>query len=319
MRRYDIVTGILLILSIIDFTLAAPVSVRKNRHAHVDVANIPKSARNVLGQRWVEDLEKLGEGYLASSGKPIDSSGAAHSSSSSAPVGLDHGSTNEVQPPPPNQASSTTNPDSSTDLSCSPSGSSQSLRARGGCLGLIKELLTDDGGEYKNFFVDPTSGPMFTTTTFSLGNHGPYREFAEGMSQPTEEWGHVSQPTAEWGHVSQPAAEWGHVPQPTPSNDDGFDWKYWMNAEDRPTPPPPKTPGQVGDDIPSASGYAPGPPPTGPDDFWLSGAPTTADDPGLQLDHQPVDLKDAVYKAKGKAMKESRRISGTARDVGNAG
>jgi hypothetical protein len=37
----------------------------------------------------------------------------------------------------------------------------------------------------------------------------------------------------------------------------------------------------------------------------------------LSIDFQPVDPQVAIYAAKGKA-KESRRISGTARDVGNA-
>ena len=50
--------------------------------------------------------------------------------------------------------------------------------------------------------------------------------------------------------------------------------------------------------------------------------------PGKQLyrvmeseESQPVDLQAAIYKAKGKAKEsslESRSISGTARDVGNA-
>jgi hypothetical protein len=36
----------------------------------------------------------------------------------------------------------------------------------------------------------------------------------------------------------------------------------------------------------------------------------------VPVDSQPVDLQASIYAAKGKA-KESRRISGTARDVGN--
>ena len=55
MRRYDLVFGILLILSIIDrdFALAAPVLVQEKRQAGVDVLHIPKYAIIVLGSGWV--------------------------------------------------------------------------------------------------------------------------------------------------------------------------------------------------------------------------------------------------------------------------
>lgn len=56
------------------------------------------------------------------------------------------------------------------------------------------------------------------------------------------------------------------------------------------------------------------------DEEMLQGPPTT---PEHQLDHQspsagsqPIDLQAAIYAAKGKA-KESRRVSGTARDTGH--
>ncbi|KAN0123263.1 hypothetical protein V8E52_003216 [Russula decolorans] len=59
MRRYDIVSGILLILSIIDFALAAPVLVQEKRQASVDVVHIPKDVITVLGKRGSEEVEKL--------------------------------------------------------------------------------------------------------------------------------------------------------------------------------------------------------------------------------------------------------------------
>lgn len=58
---------------------------------------------------------------------------------------------------------------------------------------------------------------------------------------------------------------------------------------------------------------APGPPPT-PE---LADPELNSDPQSLSADPQPVDLLHAIYAAKGKA-KQSRRISGTARDVGNA-
>jgi hypothetical protein len=60
---------------------------------------------------------------------------------------------------------------------------------------------------------------------------------------------------------------------------------------------------------------APGPPPT-PE---LADPELNSDPQSLSANSQPVDLQNAVYAAKGKAKaKQSRRISGTARDVGNA-
>jgi hypothetical protein len=107
MRRYDIASGIFLILSIIDFALAAPVLpvVQEKRQARVNLVHIPRDAITVLRQRGGEDVYKLAslaEEYLKTSVESSD----AHASSSSAPLGSGHGSTNVVQAPPPNPASS---------------------------------------------------------------------------------------------------------------------------------------------------------------------------------------------------------------------
>jgi hypothetical protein len=64
MRRYDIVSAIFLILSIIDFALAAPVLVQEKRQACVDVVHRPKDVITVLGKRGDEELEKLVEDYF---------------------------------------------------------------------------------------------------------------------------------------------------------------------------------------------------------------------------------------------------------------
>jgi hypothetical protein len=104
MRRYIIVSGILLVLPIINLALAAPVLVREKCRACVDVAYMPMTA---LGERGTgEELEKLAEeGYLKTLGKPADSSGThATPSSESAPSKPDHGSTNVVQAPFPYSA-----------------------------------------------------------------------------------------------------------------------------------------------------------------------------------------------------------------------
>ena len=111
MRRYDVVSGAIFILSIVDFALAAPVLVQEKRQASADVVHIPKDLISVLGKRGdtvtVDNL--LDEFYKAMEGQAESSN--AHASSSSVPSGPDHGSTRVVQAPPPNPASSTTNPD----------------------------------------------------------------------------------------------------------------------------------------------------------------------------------------------------------------
>ena len=117
MRRYGIVSGILLILFIIDFAIAAPVLVQEKRQAVVNVAYIPKDMVTVLGKRGDDELEKLAEEYFKTWGRPMDSSDA-HASSSSAAPGPDHGSTDVVQAPAPNPASSTANPEPLIEPSC---------------------------------------------------------------------------------------------------------------------------------------------------------------------------------------------------------
>jgi len=311
MRRYDIVSGILLILSIIDFALAAPVSAQEERRARVDVAHVPKDVTTVLGKRGGEELEKLAEEYFKTWGKPVESSDA-HALSSSALAGSgDHGSTNVVQAPAPNPASSTANPDPLMDPS-SCSSSTSSMHARGGCLSALKELWPNRDSWLKDFSSRPLplEGGLYNSPLF--------------------------------GPTLRPR------PIPNPSVDPNFDWEYWMNLKDSPKPPP-QEPGLPPDGIlkGQASGYAPSrpkfyfppgsnaPPPspgaglptwpkhgssTEPEYEVLHGQPPSPEltDPehqSLSTNSQPIDLQSIIYAAKGKAT-ESRHISGTARDVG---
>ena len=115
MRQYDILSGILLILSIIGFALAAPVLVQEKRQACVDVVHIPRDAITVLGKRADDDFDEfasLVDGYI-NTWKKMSGTSDVHASSSSAPPGPNDGSTNVVQAPVPNPASST---DSTPDL-----------------------------------------------------------------------------------------------------------------------------------------------------------------------------------------------------------
>jgi hypothetical protein len=57
MRRYNIVSRILLILTVITFALAAPALVQDKRRANVDMVHVPEDVITVLGKRMDENLE----------------------------------------------------------------------------------------------------------------------------------------------------------------------------------------------------------------------------------------------------------------------
>ena len=59
MRRYDILFGILLILSIINLALTAPVLVQEKCHACVDAMHTPKDKIAALERRGNDDLDRL--------------------------------------------------------------------------------------------------------------------------------------------------------------------------------------------------------------------------------------------------------------------
>ena len=84
MRLYNIASGILLILPLIDFALAAPVQVEENARASADVVDAPRHEINVLGKRvevGAEEVEKVAA-LFESPDKSIGSSDAHVSSSS---------------------------------------------------------------------------------------------------------------------------------------------------------------------------------------------------------------------------------------------
>jgi hypothetical protein len=110
MRRSDIVFAILLIFSVIDFALAAPVQVQEKGQAWVNVDHIPRDVMTVLSKRGSDEMEKLVKELFGTWDKQVESSDA-HALSSSAPPVPDHGSMNDVEAPVPNSASSPTNPE----------------------------------------------------------------------------------------------------------------------------------------------------------------------------------------------------------------
>jgi hypothetical protein len=103
MRRNYIVSGILLILPIIDFAVAAPMLVQEKHQAGVDAVHIPEDAITVLGKRG-DDLNKLFFMFEDHFAKPEESS-ATRPSSSPPSSGSDRGQMNVKilkKPPPSN-------------------------------------------------------------------------------------------------------------------------------------------------------------------------------------------------------------------------
>ena len=297
MRRYNIISRILLILFIIDFAIAAPVSVQAKRQ---NVVHQPKDVINMLGERWEEDLEKLGEEYLKTGEKPVESS-------SSMPSGSDHGTTSIVQPPAPDTASSADDPDPS---SCSPSTSSrEGLQARGNCLGVqwskVLAALRDrrakpDDDELRKDGLDEL---LFTLAS------------SESSSDHEFPWALLMQ--------QKPVPVPNPKPLIHPLADPDFDWEHWINAED--PPPRPASPEVFGQaykyrvdplNLPSTSGHAPSP--SEPEVVTPSPPSSNLELPSSSADSQLVDPQAAaIYAAKGKA-KVSRRISRKAKDVKHA-
>lgn len=103
MRQYYITSGILLILSIIDFTVAAPALVREKGQTGVDVMRIPENVITMLGKRVDElPVSELWHKYLSGEddvAKPEESSA---SSSLSPSVPADR-LPDINQPPPPEE------------------------------------------------------------------------------------------------------------------------------------------------------------------------------------------------------------------------
>ncbi|KAF8502863.1 hypothetical protein F5888DRAFT_1667675 [Russula emetica] len=98
MLRYCIVSGITLILLIIDFAIAAPVLVQEKRQVGVNLVQMPEDAITMLRKRG-DDFNKIFLVYEDHFAKPEESS-AARPSSSSPPSEPDHGWTNVEHPPP---------------------------------------------------------------------------------------------------------------------------------------------------------------------------------------------------------------------------
>ena len=351
MRRYDIVFGILLILSIIDFALAAPVLVREKLQAHVDVAQIPKDAITVFGKRGNEELERLLAEFFDATGKSVDSQDA-HTPSSSAPPGPDHGSMDNVKAPAPNLASPPAHPDPLTEpLNPSPIPYSMPV-VQGDPLSESEsdyEWLFDSNGEPLVPLPSPTStefGSDHETNWERVpkpnpnSNPGPS---TQAGPDPDFDWDHWMDledlPPPKWPKIASEEVGQVHENQVDnmplsnpPWRDMDFDWNHWMTLEDQPPLKRPKLASskELGqaywhEDQVVQVQQQPNPGTTNP------GLPTepghgvvTAPSPNTgspkELDDDEDAQAAAIYAAKGKAKETRRRASipGTARDVVNA-
>ena len=257
MRRCYIVSGILLILSIVDFALAAPILVQEKRQASVDAVKLPKEVITVLGKRVGEDLEKLAEEFAKTWGKPIDSSDA-HVSSSSAPPGPDRGSTDVVQAPAPgapNPAPPTPNPGLLMEPS-SPSSTAANPDSFQGLFDAAWDKSLNKG--YSDKGSDTSLGSVSTpaSTEYGFDSDPEWATEHEAKVNPIPipgpstgayqyfDWEHwqnarpSSQPSSPNEFGLAPENQMGHVQQPNPGPltgaDPDFDWDYWANA---PSPP----------------------------------------------------------------------------------
>ena len=234
MRRYDIISGILLILSIIDFALAAPVPVQEKREAHVDVAHMPKDVITILEKRGQEELETAVAEYFKTLMKSAETSDA-HASSSSAPLGPDHGPTNvaqeSAQEPAPNP---TANPgllmQPSSPLSTSPVEGSAWDENRFNPV--WNDKVSNEGSEGS----DMSTKLMFTPGSSEYGSD---HEWAVApKSGPNLNPSADADPNFDWDHWSSvvnqsPPKEVGHAGysnpnlNPSADADPNFDWEHW--------------------------------------------------------------------------------------------
>jgi hypothetical protein len=276
MRQCDMVVGFLLILSIIDFALAAPVPVQEKGQAWVDVEHIPRNVITVLGKRGSD--EKLIKDLFGTWKNPVESS-QAHASSSSAAPAPDSGSMNDMEGPVPIPASLPTNPEPLMEpLSLSPLSEETEK--------LLDELLAtwDNPVESSDVHASSSSAPP-------VPDHGPMNDGKAPAPNPASSPANpnplmdplspstiVHSPVVKGDALSDSESDYGwlydsdgepiipidtpgehgsdhelteeHVPQPktnpepstSSESDQDFDsgWDYWTNLEDQPPPKRPK-------------------------------------------------------------------------------
>ena len=231
MRRHDLVTGILLLLSIIDFALTAPVLVQECQ-ACIDVVHIPKDVVTVLGRRGGDELGNVVLDYFKMLEEPVESSDA-HAPSGSAPPGIDHEPANNVkQAPGTDPASSTANP----GLSMEPSRPSSTASSVKGLLGDGSSdgrwsLSNEGDGELHDVPLDEY---IFGHGLKSANWHVLHKDTKPSTEDSEKfDWGFLKGPTSPKEFGQAPENQAGHDAQqlnPEPA-DSYLNWDYWKNHE----------------------------------------------------------------------------------------
>jgi hypothetical protein len=239
MRRYDIVFGIILILSIIDFALAAPVLVQEKRQAYADVVHTPKGARTALRKRVGEDdLVKLVGEFLKSWRKSIESSDT-HASSSSVPPVPDRGSTSVMQGSASNPASSTGNTMEPPSLPWAASMPGDRFKEPSG-------YEYSSQGDHWHNPLDPLSIPGSpghgSDNKWTWAKAPKPKPMPSTVPDPDFDWNYWTNVESPPRQKPAPPKEIGLAPEyqyPRPSSTESdFDWNYWTNVESPPRQPP---------------------------------------------------------------------------------
>ncbi|KAI0274456.1 hypothetical protein BGY98DRAFT_993346 [Russula aff. rugulosa BPL654] len=226
MRWYNIVTGILLTLPIVDFALTAPVLVQEKSQARVGAVHIPKDVITGLGKRWDEELEnpeklenlqRMMENYFTT---------MTSSPSSSALSVPGHGPTNVELLPTQNLASSTANRDpliemwssSSTDVARPPPPPPPPPNQESSTANRDPLVVASNaqGGD------DESHGPLYTSSSSSSGYSSDYSS-DYGLSEAEE-------------HMYAPQPSYYSIASTDTSADSDFDWTYWMKDTAPPSP-----------------------------------------------------------------------------------
>ena len=168
MRQYNVIFGILLILSTIDFALTAPIRGQENRQTYGD-AVLPRDVITVSEKRAPAGDEELKQAVEYMRKMRL---GNQQASSSSAPSGPEHGSMSDVQgsssaqPVPEHESTSNSAPNSAPS--------------------------TDN----PNPLVEPTSPSSTETLSSGHGSDTEYWRYWNGLEDTGNQEGHDYQPGA---------------------------------------------------------------------------------------------------------------------------
>jgi hypothetical protein len=159
-----IVSGILLIVPIIDFALAAPVLVQEKRQACADMADIPEYTVTVLPKRGETfgEIEEVGGKYIEKwFVPPKEPPTVLHGSSSSAPSEPGHISMGTMKAPAPNPGPST-----ESDHLLTPIHAPLSSTVYPTWFHPDNELLGAHGSQPNTAHAPPNTGPSNPSTEF---------------------------------------------------------------------------------------------------------------------------------------------------------